>query len=157
MLPGAVRISRAVTELRNRTLVIGDPKIEAGRRLVSIPPHLTRLVEGHLKDYVRPEVDAVVLTNSDGSRLRERPLRYHWTRAREAVGVSYNIHDLRHLGAMLAAMTGASTRELMRRIGHASPAAALRYQHATNARDEVIAAALSEIAMPNVSRLKGVK
>lgn len=39
----------------------------------------------------------------------------------------------------MAAATGASTKELMHRLGHASPRAALRYQHATTKRDEAIA------------------
>jgi hypothetical protein len=39
----------------------------------------------------------------------------------------------------MAAATGASTKELMHRLGHASPRAALRYQHATAKRDEAIA------------------
>jgi integrase len=57
-----------------------------------------------------------------------------------------NKHDLRHTGATLAAATGASTKELMSRLGHASSDAALRYQHATKDRDAAIAAALSELA-----------
>ena len=56
------------------------------------------------------------------------------------------LHDLRHTGATLAAATGASTKELMNRLGHASSEAALRYQHATFDRDAVIAQALSELA-----------
>ena len=50
-----------------------------------------------------------------------------------------NFHDLRHLAATLAAATGAGTKELMHRLGHVSPQAALRYQHATTARDSTIA------------------
>lgn len=41
--------------------------------------------------------------------------------------------------------TGASTKELMARMGHASPRAALIYQHATKDRDASIAAALSDL------------
>jgi hypothetical protein len=41
---------------------------------------------------------------------------------------------------------GASTRELMARMGHASASAALRYQHATRDRDRAIAEALSSLA-----------
>ena len=51
-------------------------------------------------------------------------------------------HDLRHTGNTLAAATGASTKELMARMGHASARAALIYQHATRDRDVVIAMAL---------------
>jgi hypothetical protein len=53
-------------------------------------------------------------------------------------------HDLRHTGNTLAAATGASTKELMVRMGHASPRAALSYEHATQGRDQAIAQALSE-------------
>ncbi|HZX99297.1 MAG TPA: hypothetical protein VFE92_07400 [Dermatophilaceae bacterium] len=53
-----------------------------------------------------------------------------------------HIHDLRHTGNHFAAMTGASTRELMGRMGHASMDAALIYQHRTADRDRAIADAL---------------
>ena len=49
-----------------------------------------------------------------------------------------------HTGNTLAAGTGASTKELMARMGHSSPRAALIYQHATRERDAAIAQALSE-------------
>jgi len=54
------------------------------------------------------------------------------------------LHDLRHTGNTMAAATGASLRELMERMGHSSPRAALIYQHATRERDEAIAAAMGE-------------
>ena len=40
---------------------------------------------------------------------------------------------------------GASTRELVARMGHSSSAAALRYQHVMAGRDAAIAAALDEL------------
>ena len=49
-------------------------------------------------------------------------------------------------GNTLAAATGASTKELMARMGHASMRAALIYQDATADRDAAIAAALSRLA-----------
>ena|ERR1019366_3187254 len=54
-------------------------------------------------------------------------------------------HDLRHTGNTLAAATGASTKELMARMGHSSSRAALIYQHATLERDRVLADALSKL------------
>ena len=56
--------------------------------------------------------------------------------------VGFHFHDLRHTGNNLAAASGASTRELMHRMGHGSMRAALIYQHATSERDREIAAAL---------------
>ena len=44
-----------------------------------------------------------------------------------------------------ALAAGANTRELMERMGHTSPAVALRYQHVMAGRDQAIAAALDEL------------
>ena len=57
-----------------------------------------------------------------------------------------SVNDLRHSGAVLAALTGATLRELMDRLGHSTPAATLRYQHTANGRDAEIAALLSKLA-----------
>ena len=57
-------------------------------------------------------------------------------------------HDLRHTGAVLAASTGATLAELMSRLGHSTPTAALRYQHAAEGRDMAIAKMLSAMAQP---------
>ena len=79
--------------------------------------------------------------------MRRASLYTAWLRAADEAGLKgVRIHDLRHTGATLAAATGASTRELMLRLGHASSDAALRYQHATANRDEAIARSLSELA-----------
>ncbi|MEU5943822.1 hypothetical protein ABZ807_32770, partial [Micromonospora sp. NPDC047548] len=55
---------------------------------------------------------------------------------------SRRTHDLRHTGNTLAAASGASTRELMHPMGHATMRAALIYQHATGERDREIASAM---------------
>jgi integrase len=71
----------------------------------------------------------------------------HWYKARKAAGRDdLRWHDLRHSGAVLAAATGASLAELMARLGHSTPQAAMRYQHAAQGRDREIAALLSKIA-----------
>ena len=74
-------------------------------------------------------------------------VRRHWMRARVAAGrPDLRVHDLRHAGAVLAAQSGATLAELMARIGHSTPQAALRYQHAARGRDAIIAARMSEEA-----------
>ena len=45
----------------------------------------------------------------------------------------------------MAAGQGASLRELMERMGHSSARAALIYQHATQGRDEAIAAGMGKL------------
>jgi integrase len=56
------------------------------------------------------------------------------------------VHDLRHVGATLAAQAGATTKELMSRLGHTTPAMAMRYQIAAQERDVKIAEAMSALA-----------
>jgi len=55
-------------------------------------------------------------------------------------------NDLRHTGATLAAVAGATLNETMDRIGHSTPNAALMYRHASEQRQPEIAARLSALA-----------
>jgi integrase len=135
----------SVTETRTTTMagttVVKAPKTRAGRRTVAVPPHTLEALEAHLERFVGPSADALVLTVTD------RVLGRAWTKARLAVGrPDLHFHDLRHSGLTWSAATGASVAELMRRAGHASQTAALRYQHATDARDRVLADALAQLA-----------
>lgn len=59
----------------------------------------------------------------------------------KAVGLpeGFRFHGLRHTGNHLATQTGASTRELMQRMGHPTVRGAMIYQHATDARSREIA------------------
>ncbi|MEU0092675.1 hypothetical protein [Kribbella sp. NPDC006257] len=69
-----------------------------------------------------------------------------FVRARKKVGLTLTFHDLRHTGQSLAAASGASTVDLMKRAGHSTAVAAQRYIHAVEGRDAEVAKALSEIA-----------
>ena len=64
--------------------------------------------------------------------------------ARLLGALTLRFHDPRHSGAVLAAATGASRAELMGRLGHGTPQAALRYQHAASGRDQAIAELLAQ-------------
>ena len=73
--------------------------------------------------------------------------RTHWEKARAAIGKpNLRVHDLRHVGAVLAAQSGATTAELMHRLGHTTPEMALKYQHVAEGRDAEIAQRLSKLA-----------
>ena len=50
------------------------------------------------------------------------------------------------VGATLAAQAGATTKELMSRLGHTTPGMAMRYQIAAQERDAKIAEAMSKLA-----------
>lgn len=142
-----VTVQASVAELPGGVRHVGPPKSEAGRRTVTIPDAILDDLRRHLAQFVAAGPEADVFVGPKGGPLRNANFgRSIWRPATEKVGITgLHFHDLRHVGATLAAATGASTRELMRRIGHSSPDAALRYQHATRERDVVIARALSEM------------
>ena len=142
---GTVTVRRNRVELlESPTSFDGAPKTEAGRRTVNIPPHVVPFLRAHLEEHAGPKR---VFVSRDGSPMRGDAVRQAFTRARDAVGMDgFRFHDLRHTGQTLAAATGATVPDLMKRLGHASPAAAHRYIHAVEGRDAVIAAALSELA-----------
>jgi integrase len=146
LLHGTMRIDRQLVELRDCRLEADSPKSEAGVRTIHLPPHLIPELEHHLANYVPPGC-LYVFPNSKGEPIKRSSFRSVWLLARTKAGLpNLRFHDLRHTGNTLAAATGASTRELMARMGHSSMRAALIYQHATQDRDAAIAAALSDLA-----------
>jgi integrase len=142
---GTVTVRRNRIELLESARAFdGPPKTDAGRRTVTIPPHVLPVLREHVATWAGPER---VFVGRDGEPMRGDAMRQAFTRARLRVGMTgFTFHDLRHTGQTLAASTGATIKDLMKRLGHASSAAANRYLHAVDGRDAEIAAALSELA-----------
>lgn len=88
-----------------------------------------------------PAVGTVpLLTGMNGKRLYRHTLWEVWHRGSLAAGLpGFRIHDLRHVGLSLVAESGASLKDVQTRGGHASVAAAMRYQHTTAERDAAVA------------------
>lgn len=142
-----LRIRRAVT-YRAGTFHVGPPKTAAGIRDVAVPPHIRPVLKAHLKNHVGSDPGALLFPDANGGHLREGEYRKHWEKARTAIKKpNLRVHDLRHVGAVLAAQSGATTAELMHRLGHTTPAMALRYQHVAAGRDAEIAERLSKLAL----------
>jgi len=132
--------------------VAGDPHSTdagpAGVRDVAIPPHLLPAVKARLKNH----------TGKDKTRCSSRPPQTAtptWRRRRSTRSTTrpgrppaardLRWHDLRHTGAVLAAQTGATLAELMGRLGHSTPGAGMRYQHAAADRGAEIARRVSAL------------
>jgi integrase len=140
-----------VTVRRNRVELLetgaafdADPKTDAGKRRVTIPPHVLPVLAEHVTSWAGPDR---VFVGRDGRPMRGDAVRQAFDRARRKADMpGFRFHDLRHTGQTMAAATGATIKDLMRRLGHASPAASYRYLHAVDGRDAEIASALSELA-----------
>lgn len=143
----AVRVERALTYREGR-FEVGPTKTRESRREVSVPPHVRPVVVQHLQQHVGPGDDALLFTEPDtGSFAGEKRFRAAWESARDAIGKpDLHFHDLRHCAGVLAALTGATLRELMGRLGHTSPNTAMRYQHIAEGRAAALADRLSALA-----------
>jgi integrase len=142
-----IRVRRAAVRTKGAGYTITTPKSDAGERDVDVPPHIIPAIEDHLAKYVDIDRDSLIFEADNGGHLQPSTLYRWWYKARTAAGRSdLRFHDLRHSGAVLAAATGASLAELMARLGHSTPAAALRYQHVARGRGREIAALLSKLA-----------
>ena len=97
------------------------PKSDAGRRDVTIPPHLLPAVTDHLKRHAQVGAQGLLFPAGHGGHLVPSTLYRVFYPAREAAGrPDLRFHDLRHTGADLAAATGATLAELMARLGHST-------------------------------------
>ena len=141
---GKLRIRRAVVLVEGERIV-STPKSAAGVRDVTIPPHLVPIITDHLERFAQPGPSGLLFPADHGGHLSQSTLNGKpgrrriikgriinesssgFCRAREAAGrPDLRLHDLRHTGAVLAAQTGATLAELMARLGHSTPAAAMR-------------------------------
>jgi integrase len=139
-----VNVSRGVTHVVGEGYIVGPTKSEAGVRSVAMPPHTVPVIVEHLLEYVGQSPDALLFPAADGvSHLAQSTFVKHYYPARAAAGrPDMPWHALRHFGATRYALTGATLREIQARLGHATTAAAMRYQHAVG-RDEELAALMA--------------
>ncbi|GHJ91048.1 putative prophage phiRv2 integrase [Streptomyces sp. NE5-10] len=140
-----VAVRRSLAETRADGILIKTPKSAAGVRTVAFPASLAESLATHLAVYAEPGRTGLIFTGARGGQLRRNNFRRLWLRALKDTSLrDVHFHDLRHTGNTLAATGGATTRELMQRMGHSSVRAALIYQHLVNGRDHAIAAHVDE-------------
>jgi integrase len=145
---GVIHVRRGVTRV-NGEFIVGTPKSDAGVRDVAVPPHLIPALREHLGNNITGGREGLLFPAAGDPTKHLAPATLYrvFYKARETAGrPDLRWHDLRHSGAVLAASTGATLAELMARLGHSTPQAALRYQHAAEGRDMAIAKALSALA-----------
>jgi integrase len=145
---GTVRVERAWVVPEGKQPILDRPKSDAGTRMLYLPLHVRESLEHHLTANVGPDRAAWLFPGHNGEPMHPRAFSSVWSRAREKAGrTDLHFHDLRHSGLTWVAQAGATTAELMRRGGHASPAAANRYQHAADERDKSLAEALGRMSV----------
>lgn len=146
-LHGRVHVVEAVSLFAGKSVKV-EPKA-GSNRVVQLAGPLVDAAREHLERWVEPEPDAFVFTGELGGPLATRSLYNAWSDARTEVGLpKVRIHDLRHHAGTLRAQLGATMREVMADLGHRTPAAAMRYQHAADRRRRELADLVAD-AMAN--------
>jgi len=145
MTHAIVKVRRGVTWTNGKASV-GPPKTSAGIRDVHLPAFLAPALADHLARFAQPGAEGLLFPSATGHHIWASTFAKPFREAREAAGRSdLRVHDLRHTGAVLAAQTGATLAELMARLGHTTPAMAMRYQHAATGADQRIARKLDQL------------
>ncbi|MFS4487772.1 tyrosine-type recombinase/integrase [Dietzia kunjamensis] len=141
-----LRIRRAAV-LVDGKYIVGPPKSAEGIRDVTVPPHVVPLLLEHMDTFTGGGRDALVFPTGRATRVSQAGFTKPFKAALATIGrESVRVHDLRHFGAVAAAQAGATTRELMDRLGHSTPAMAMNYQHVAANRPAAIAERMSQLA-----------
>ena len=118
-----------------------SPKSGKARTLTPAPSVMLELKAQRRRQYemqlqVGPEWDNVhglVFTSATGGPLKQKSVRYHFTRLTAAAGLEgVRFHDLRHTYAVNAIRAGDDIKTVQSNLGHATAAFTLdRYAHFT--------------------------
>ncbi|MGO1664223.1 MAG: tyrosine-type recombinase/integrase [Micrococcaceae bacterium] len=121
-------IDSGVVQVKGR-YIEGDPK--SGKRTVLIFGEDADLIADHTANMSGRE-RLFTAASSEGP-LPQSTFWRHFNRARITAGMpTCRFHDLRHYAGTRYAQGGATLKETMARLGHSTPAAAMRYQHDAN-------------------------
>ena len=142
---GFVRVAGSTSEVRGVLIEGRATKSRAGVREVGVPAAIVPELRAHLRRWSEPGPNGRVFVGPRGGKLLRSNYSRYWKAAVDKAGLGQlglHFHDLRHTANSFVA-SSASLRELMTRMGHASPRAALIYQHANREREREITEALS--------------
>lgn len=117
---------------------IAGPKTAAGRRTVAMPDMMVEPMRTWIgKLPASDNRDALLFPASDHhSPIPSSVLWKAHTKGRDAIDrPELTVHDLRRTAATLAAQGGATTKEVMRLLGHTTVGVAMIYQVADDKRD----------------------
>ena len=149
-----IKIEQQLTGYASDQNLFVPPKTDAGIRDVPITRELMAALINHLDKYVSdPSPDALVFTTSTGLPLfKGRKSWFVTARRRLELNDDLHFHDLRHTGQSFAMVKGANIKDLQRRAGQASEAAARIYMHGSKARDREVAESLSDYVNESLAK-----
>lgn len=131
-----VRVMASLVEAKGQFSFV-QPKSEASRRTVRVPPFLVEVLAAHLA--MHADGSGLVFSAPNGGPIRRSNFRRRiWLPAVDAsVGQPCTFHDLRHSHAALLIAQGEHPKVIQERLGHASIKTTLdTYGHLFEGLDE---------------------
>ncbi|MCF8522292.1 MAG: tyrosine-type recombinase/integrase [Pontimonas sp.] len=124
-----VTISEVLSWLKGGNIVRKEPKSSAGKRELSVPAPAVPYLLKHLES-VPSSADALLFSRDTLGLVpwAQTRLNQRFEKPKTIAGYEGSPYAFRHYHLTEFAKTGATTREIMKRGGHSSITAAMRYQ-----------------------------
>jgi integrase len=125
-----IRISRQVQRAKGKQVELRAPKY-GSERVVYAADELIATIGEHIRLQVpHGEPDRWLFPGEGEHPLHQNSVGYLWRKAREAAGVDYRLHDLRHFYASGLINAGCDVVTVQRALGHSNPSVTLNtYGH----------------------------
>ena len=134
-----VAVVRALSWLKGGEVVVKPPKSREGSRSLVVPSPAVPYILKHLSS-VSSDPEAFIFSRDSAGRVpwAQTRLNQRFKKPKAIAGYAGSPYSFRHYHLTRYAMTGASTREIMERGGHASWSAAMRYQRSVGRDFELV-------------------
>lgn len=159
---GTIMVAEQLTRGEGGRAVLGPPKSDAGRRVLSAPRPLLDMLTVHLasRNLTGADADDFVFVSPNGA-----PLDYsHWRRrvwlpaCERARLRGLTFHDLRRAAATALVLEGVDLKTAQTRLGHSDPRLTLGlYAQASSEADRDAADRVGERFMPRTRDGRGIE
>lgn len=124
-----VNVQRGIIWLPGGDVEVRLPKWESTREVL-LPQQVSDTLRAHLNKMPLDPETLLFPTHSKRplDHLGNHKLNRVWYKLKECAGYDGSLHTLRSFAGTQYSIAGATLRETMVRLGHSSPAAAMRYQ-----------------------------
>ena len=151
----SIDVSRALKQTPATGPFYGDPKSEAGHRVIDLPPGMMALLEETRQYHLDAQAQlgdrfhehGLIVSAWDGTPLHKDTPSKQWRKFADKHGFTgVRFHDLRHSHATILFANNLDAVAVATRLGHASADTTLRiYAHATRKRDRESAEAMQRL------------
>jgi integrase len=152
---GTLKIEHSLEETK-AGLRLKSPKTKAGRRSILLPPFAVDVLSQHRKEQLelrlqlgmgKPDSEALVFCNVDGSPISPNYLTLMWSRAVKRAGLpKVTFHSLRHSHASALIRARLDVVRVSRQLGHSKPTITLSiYAHEFEEADTGAADAIGKV------------